>query len=288
MITVSEAKIVKNGEIELASESFGDAQRGTFLLIMGATASMVWWPDSLIERLTAAGYRVIRYDHRDTGQSSSNPLGTINYDVEELVGDAIAILDAYGVGTASLVGMSLGGLIAQIVALRYPARVRSLTLIAAEPVGLDYGAGEFSPDLMKHFGTMEHLDWGDRKQVAEFMLEIARLSAGSQPPFDPVAARARIDAELDHARSMQSAFNHAAMVGSLDPELVANNIVQPSLIIHGTEDPLIRPDAARTSAGAISGARTLWLKGRGHELIEDDMPSIAEAIVALDLGAAAK
>lgn len=274
-------KFVESGDVQIATESFGRAERGTILLIMGATASMVWWPDALIERLVAGGYRVIRFDHRDTGQSTTNAPGDVRYDVDDMAGDVEAILDGFDARSAHLVGLSLGGLLAQIVAQRAPERVLSLTLIAAEPLGIEYGAGEFSPDFMQHFGKMAELDWTDMQAVSDFMLEIARLSAGPGVPFDQVSAIRRIDAELDRTKSMQSAFNHAAIEGEIDPELSASQITQPTLVIHGTDDPLISVKAANRSAEAISGSELLLLDGRGHELIAQDVPEVADAILRL-------
>jgi pimeloyl-ACP methyl ester carboxylesterase len=134
-------RIVNANGVELCTESFGDPYQPAILLIMGAAASMLWWPDELCRRVAAAGRHVIRYDQRDTGWSTSYPPGQPGYSLDDLADDVIAILAAYGIERAHLVGMSLGGMLAQIIALKYPGRVSALTLIASSvfgPASSDY------------------------------------------------------------------------------------------------------------------------------------------------------
>lgn len=271
--------IIDGDDVKIATECSGTAIKGTIVLIMGATASMVWWPKSLVEQLESGGFRVIRYDHRDTGQSTTGAAGVVRYDVDNLASDLIAVLNAYEVEAAHLVGMSLGGLLAQIVALTEPARAQSLTLIAAEPLGVEYEGSGIPAKFMDHFGKMADLDWTNRKEIADFMLGIARLSAGSSPLFDGNSAKERISREIDHARNMQSAFNHSMIAGVLDPALQASQIKQPTLIIHGTADPLISMNAALQSNDCIAESSLMLLEGRGHELCERDGRMIAGAIL---------
>lgn len=272
-------RIVETRGVKLATESFGSPDKGTILLVMGATASMVWWPLSFCQALAAGGYQVIRFDLRDTGQSTTGQPGKVDYDVTELAHDLLAILNAYDARSAHVVGMSLGGMLIQIVALTQPDRVQTLTLIASEPVGMTYEAEGMSEDFIAHFATMEHLDWSDRTAVAAFMFRIAELSAGSAPPFDAGSARARIAKELDRTANIQSAFNHAQLAGKLDPALTAAGITQPVLVIHGTEDPIIAFAAAETLVAAIPDADLLTLDRRGHDLPLQDLPRIGDAIL---------
>ena len=240
---------------------------------------MVWWPSSLVEQLEAAGYQVIRYDHRDTGQSTTCAPGDVKYDVDDLVDDLIAVLDAYEITGAHLVGMSLGGLLAQIAALKQPTRIHSLTLIAAEPLGTDYNGAGIPNEFMSHFGKMADLDWTDQDAAEDFMLGVARLSAGTSSQFDEIYAKDRILREIAYARNMQSAFNHSMIAGSLDPSLRASQLEQPTLIIHGTADPLISVNAAIRSGECIEKSKVVLLDGRGHELTPDQVPIVAEAIL---------
>lgn len=274
-------RFVRNGEVELATEAWGAPERGTILLAMGATASMMWWPDRLMEALAAGGYQIIRFDHRDTGQSTSHALGDVRYGLSDLAGDLIAILDAYGVDAAHIVGMSLGGYLAQIVALEHPQRVGSLTLIASEPVGIEYQGAGVAPEFMAHFTTIADLDWRDDAAVLHFLLRIAELSAGSAVPFDRDAATRRIARELQRTDSMESAFNHSMIGGELGPDLTAAALSLPVLVIHGSKDPVISVSAAQTTVETITGSQLLILEGRGHELLERDIPRIADAVLKL-------
>lgn len=177
------SRLVRSAGAQLATEAFGTPERGTILLVMGATASMLWWPRALCESLAASGYQVIRFDHRDTGGSTTGAPGAPDYDLDALQDDLLAILDAYGVGAAHLVGMSLGGYLGQLLALHSPDRVASLVLLASEPLGgTGAAAAAISPEFMAHFSTMQGLDWSDRPAVRDFLLGIARLSAGPAGP----------------------------------------------------------------------------------------------------------
>jgi len=263
----------------LHTEAWGTDGRGTILLVMGATASMLWWPETLLERLAAAGYRVIRFDLRDTGQSTTGAPGQIDYALGDLVADLFAILDAYDAPVAHLVGMSLGGYLSQIAALQQPSRITSLTLIASEPVGIDYQGAGISEKFMAHFNAMAELDWSDRQAVAAFLIKSAELSAGWALEFDREATAARISRELDRTSSMASAFNHAMIAGELGPDVKADRLRLPVSMIHGSQDPVIAVAAARMLNDAIPGSQLIVLDGRGHEIAGADVPQIAEAIV---------
>jgi pimeloyl-ACP methyl ester carboxylesterase len=277
----TEQRMVPTDGAVLATEAWGEDVRGTMLLAMGATASMVWWPETLMLALAAGGYRVIRFDHRDTGRSTTSPPGEVAYDVHDLAEDLIAVLDAYGVEAAHLVGMSLGGYVGQIAALAHPERVATLTLIAAEPLGVAYAGEGLAPELIQHFGTMSALDWSDRREVTRFMLGIAELSAGPGRPFDRDASLARIELELSRTSSMHSAFNHAMLAGAVKPGLAVGDLRMPVLVIHGSDDPVISVRAAETTVASVRQAELLVLRGTGHELAEPDVPQIAQAILRI-------
>lgn len=267
-------------DVTLFSEAWGRPEKGTFLLAMGATASMVWWPDSLMLTLADGGYQAIRFDHRDTGRSTTGAPGEVGYDLDAMVGDLVAILDAYGVDKAHLAGMSLGGYVAQILALRQPERVLSLTLIASEPLGHDYEGVGISDEFMAHFGAMGDLDWTGRDAVRAFLLRIAELSAGSRPGFDAAAAQRRVETEMRRASNMQSAFNHS-MVGGEIGALDLAQVTQPVLVVHGSEDPIIALAAGQKIAEVARDSRMVTLEGRGHELLDTDVATIAAAMLEL-------
>ncbi|WP_153945047.1 alpha/beta fold hydrolase, partial [Acinetobacter baumannii] len=123
-------KMVKINDVEICTECFGNPDHPALLLIMGANASMIWWDDEFCEKLAAKGRYVIRYDNRDVGRSTFYEPGKIGYTIVDMVDDAAGILDAYNIPKAHVVGMSLGGMLAQILSLKYPNRVLTATMIA--------------------------------------------------------------------------------------------------------------------------------------------------------------
>jgi pimeloyl-ACP methyl ester carboxylesterase len=276
----STEKYVQIPDGQLYTRAMGSPVHGTILLAMGATASMVWWPIDLVEALARAGYRVIWFDQRDTGRSIFSPPGQPAYDVPDLAEDLIAILDAYEVPAAHLVGMSLGGLVAQIVALTHPDRVETITLFAAEPLGSAYDGEGMPLEIMDHFTGIATIDWESREAVTTFLLRIAELSAAPARPFDREAALDRIGRELDHTPSIRIAFNHALLAGEADPELKAQNIRQPTLVIHGAADPLIAVAAAKKTHDLIGNARLLILDDVGHEFSPAEVPVLSQSIIA--------
>lgn len=165
-------KVVRRDGVELATEAFGDdsgPQPPPILLMMGAPASMLWWPDQLCAKLAATGRIVIRYDNRDAGQSTTAPPGQPDYSLDDLAGDALAILDGYGIARAHLVGISLGRMLAQLVTLMRPERVASLTAIGSARFDEDDPTlPPMDPDLLEHFGGMATLDWSDRHAAVDF------------------------------------------------------------------------------------------------------------------------
>ena len=272
-------RMVRNGDIRLASQFLGNPNDPPLVLVMGATASMLGWPDEFCEVLAAEGFRVVRFDHRDTGGSTTVPPGETDYTVEDMASDIVAVMDAHGIETANLVGMSLGGLLSQIVALTHPERVRSLTLIASEPLGWD-GAPlpHISSAFMEHFGTVADLDWTDADAVTAFLVEIDRLSSGSGAPFDAGWSEDRARRVQARSGSVASMFNHATVASTEDWTGRFRDIGQPVLVIHGSEDPVLPLPNGQALRDGIEGADLLVLDGVGHELPERAWQPIAYAV----------
>lgn len=272
-------RTVRSQGVDIATEAFGDPGDPAVLLVMGATASMLGWPAAFCATLSHRARYVIRYDHRDTGLSTCLPLGRSAYDAEDMADDLLAVLDGYGLEKAHVVGMSLGGYLAQMVALEAPERVASLTLIASEPLGWE---GEplphIRPELLDHFGRLGHLDWTDAAAVEEFLFTIDRLSAGTT--FDAEGARARIRAVMARSPHLPSMFNHATIGLRHDWTGRFRNIRQPVLVIHGAADPVLPPDNGRALAEGIAVARFLSVPGLGHELPDEVLPSLVEILAA--------
>lgn len=260
-------------------EARGHPADPALVLVMGATASSRWWPQALLDGLAAQRRFVICYDSRDTGQSTTQPPGASVYVIEDLVQDLFSVMDGFDIGSADLMGMSLGGYIAQIAALTHPARIRSLTLFASEPLGWTGAPLPGMPDgFLDHFGGMASLDWSDAVAVSDFLLGIARLSAGTGAPFDAAASLHRIRAEMAGTPSMQSAFNHASLACRDDWSNRAQDIRQPTLVLHGSDDPLLPPANGQALAQTIPGARLVLLDGVGHELPDRALPRILTAL----------
>lgn len=259
--------MVASGTARLAVQSFGTPGNPALILVMGATASMLGWPESLCHKLADAGLHVLRFDHRDTGQSSTCPPGAPDYSVEDMAADVRSVMDAHALQRAHLMGMSLGGYLAQMVAVTDPQRVLSLALLASEPLGWD-GAPlpHISPVILDHFATLPALDWTDTAAAIEFLVQTERLMAGSGAPFDAVAARTNAAAILDRAVNPAAMFNHAALSSTKDWTAAFRRIACPSLVITGEDDPVLPPANARALAAGIPGAALHLLPGIGHEL----------------------
>jgi pimeloyl-ACP methyl ester carboxylesterase len=262
----------------ICSETFGRREDPAVLLIMGAMASMLWWPDEFCERLAGAGRFVIRYDNRDTGRSIGYEPGTATYTGDDLVADAVGVLDEHGVERAHVVGMSMGGGIAQIVALDHPDRVLSLTAISTSAIGESH-AGLPGPtaEYMKHAPSFDGLDWSDTRAVADLLVQDARALAGTRHPFDEAAARDLVTRDLERAIDPSRLANHETLGGDGGGRRVSDLQV-PLLVIHGSADPLLPHPHGVALAEAVPGATLVTIEGGGHELHENDWDQMLDAI----------
>jgi pimeloyl-ACP methyl ester carboxylesterase len=276
-------RIVEVGGVELCVETLGRPGDPAVLLIGGSSASMDWWEDEFCRRLVAGARFVIRYDHRDTGRSVSYEPGAPPYGVPDLAADAVGVLAVLGVARAHVVGISMGGGLAQLVALEHPDRVPSLTLIASAPAA----PGPDDPDLpamsnedAARFAEAAEPDWSDRAAVIDYGTHLARVSASRSRPFDERGMRELWGRVLDRTANVASNFtNHNVMEGGERTRDRLGEISVPTLVIHGTEDPVVPYGNGEALSRDIRGAKLLTVDGMGHELPGWAWDTVVAAIV---------
>ncbi len=256
--------------VELCVETFGEPADPTVLLIAGGAQSMVWWEAALCERIAESGRHVVRYDHRDTGRSTTSPVGAPAYTAEDLATDPLRILDALDVDAAHVVGMSMGGGIAQHLAVHHPARVRTLTLVSTSPEGPgddSNGLPPITPAVMATFTDPDpEPDWSDRAAVLRYRVDAERAYVGSLG-FDEERVRRLAAAELDRTHDMAASMtNHFLAEGGSSERDRLGSIAAPTLVLHGTDDPLFPLGHGEALAREIPGARLVPLPGVGHEI----------------------
>lgn len=272
-------KVIRSGNVALSAESFGNADDPAVLLIMGAMASGIWWPEEFCRALAAQGRFVMRYDHRDTGASVSSAPDESAYTVEDLADDAMRVLDGYGITAAHLVGMSLGGYLAQLLALKYSERVLTLALIASERLAsADPSLPGSDPAVAAYHDRAATLDWADRDAVVEYQVGAWRLLAGSRHRFDEELIRSIAGADFDRTPDLRTSFKHAALQDAHGWIDRMQEIRVPALIVHGTEDLVIPYAHALALHEALPQATLLTLEGTGHELPRGDWPVVVRAL----------
>jgi pimeloyl-ACP methyl ester carboxylesterase len=271
-------RMLRVNGVELCAEAFGDPADPPVLLVMGVGGSMLWWDEGFCRMLAGRGRFVIRYDHRDTGRSVTYPPGRPGYTGADLVADAVGVLDAYGIAAAHLVGVSAGGAFAQLLALEYPDRVRSLVLISTSPATPGDRALPPPTEAFTRFVTTAEVDWSDAASVVEYLVGYLRVLAGGRRPFDEAAARQLATREVGRARDFSAAQNHDAIPdGGLPPQPLSS-IAAPTLVVHGTADPMFPLEHGRALAREIPGARLLALPDAGHGVDRADWEAIVRAI----------
>jgi pimeloyl-ACP methyl ester carboxylesterase len=269
--------IEANG-VELCTETFGDPADPPVLLIMGMGGSMLWWDEGFCRLLADGGRFVIRYDHRDTGRSVAYPPGRPGYSSDDLVADAAGVLDAYGVGAAHVVGVSMGGAMAQLLALDFPDRVASVTLISTSVAVGSHTGLPFGSDALARFTATASVDWSDAASVTEYLVGYSRVLAGERR-FDADAGRDFVRRDISRARDFSAAQNHELLDDDGRVRGPLWSIAAPTLVIHGTADPMFPLAHGEALAAAIPGATLLPLEGAGHGVDRADWAAITLAIL---------
>jgi pimeloyl-ACP methyl ester carboxylesterase len=267
-------RFVDVGDVELCVESFGDPARPTLLLVSGAAESMDWWDIEFCERLADAGRHVIRYDHRDTGRSTTGKPMAPTYDGWQLARDCANLIETLAIGPVHLVGISMGGGIGQWIAVQQPQLLATLTLIstsAVSGVDRDLLPGP-SPDVRASFDSPPpDPDWADVRSYVDWVVAGQSTLAGKIALDEP---RLRALAATVHARSTDpaAANNHWLVVsGDSDDEgedkpIDARRIATPTLVMHGSDDPLFPLPHGRALAAAIPDATLVVIPGMGHQV----------------------
>jgi pimeloyl-ACP methyl ester carboxylesterase len=263
--------------VTICTESFGKQENPAVLLIMGAQSSMIWWEEEFCERLASSGRFVIRYDNRDVGRSTTYEVGQPTYSFEDMADDAIGVLDAYGVEKAHIAGMSMGGMLTQMIALRHPDRVLTVALIATSNFAADLPPME--QKVMDYFINAGTVDWTDKESAVLFILGRWKVLTGSKHRFDEKRILELTEVEWNRSTNMASMDNHGLLAGGESYLTRTSEISVPALIIHGTEDPIIPYVHGTNLANTIPNTTLLTLEGTGHELPYDEWEKIIKAIV---------
>lgn len=290
-------------DVKIWSEEFGAATDPPILLIMGSMSQGILWPEEFIDRLVAGGRRVIRYDHRDTGMSDTVDFATRPYTWEDVRDDVYRVLAAHGLESAHLVGHSAGGLLAQLVAVEQPHRVRSLTVISSSPLGSGEGRvlmrallgdpqplgslPEPAPEFVTFYRTlMSAPPPADRRTRIASMVAEQRVLHGTGLAFDETAARELQERIHDRARDLSAATNHrlaAAAHPDFEPTGALPRIQAPTLVVEGSHEP-VKPGHGAVIAEQIPGARLQIIAGMGHTLPPQVHEELATAVLEHTIG----
>ena len=286
------AKAAANG-IEIEYETLGDPRGRPLLLIVGLADQLIHWDDALCEELVARGHYVIRFDNRDSGLSTKldgpspapAPQGQKAppaYSLDDMADDAIGLLDALGLDKAHLCGASMGGMIAQCAAIRNPSRVLSLTSVYSTTGNRSLPPPD--PEVMDVLLTPAPLD---REGYVEYMVLFIRMTTGKGFPFDEAYARLISRRAYDRSFCPEgTARQLRAIATQIDRRQALASLRVPSLVVQGTDDPLVSVEAGRDLAGAIPGASLMLIEGMGHDLAcGGAWPAIVEALAAHTLHA---
>lgn len=263
--------------VELCYETFGDAGAPPMVLIMGLGTQMIAWPDELCSDLAARGYLVIRFDNRDVGRSTHftrlrapDPLRTIlgrarpPYSLDEMASDVVGLMDALSLESAHVVGASMGGFIAQLIATSYPTRVRSLALIMTSTGSRLVGHPKAR--LATRLANRRPARLG-RDEAIALVLDVARAIGSSGYPFDEAHLSGLAGRAYDRSYD-PGGFSRqlSAILAQKDRTRALRRVAVPTVVVHGLADPLVGVSGGRALARAIPGARFVGLAGMGHDL----------------------
>jgi len=287
-------RLAKVGDVELCWQSFGDEGAPVILLVMGLGAQMIVWEDGFCERLAARGFRVVRFDNRDIGRSSrinapAIPLSQAMaerkpgeklkapYLLKDMAADTIGLLDHLGVGRAHIVGASMGGMIAQEIAIHWPKRVATLTSIMSTT-----GDPRLPPPKPEALAVLMAPPPKTRDEFIEANAHAWRVFRGHGFPEEEPRDTARARRAADRGLSPEGAARQLlAVYASGSRKSTLPSVNAPTLVIHGADDPLVPIEAGKDTAASIPGAKLLVIQRMGHALPQAVWPTIIDAVVSL-------
>lgn len=282
--------------IDIEHEIDGPDGAPAALLIMGLAQQLTFWPPAFVEALNAAGYRTVRFDNRDIGKSgridgrkAPNPIlqllgsiagirGVAPYSLEDMAADSMALLDALQIDKAHIIGVSMGGMIAQILAAKYPDRVKTLTAIMSSTNNLALPRAR--PEITRALLTPPKKG-ASKDDVLDRSVRFWRMIGTKNSGTTDAELRARIEASYDRSHNPAGIRRQLAAIIDLgDLRRFTRKITAPSLIIHGSEDPLSPPTGSIDIAKNIDGARLELIDGMGHDLPKKYLPMVSAMIAA--------
>lgn len=270
-------RTVQADGVALYTEDFGDPGDPPVLLISGGATQSIGWSDELIGALVAGGRHVIRYDNRDVGLSTCVDFEAAPYTLADMAADAVAVLDAYGIERAHLVGPSMGGMIAQQVAIDHPERVLTITSMCSSPAGASSSRAIFglpplddlpppTPEFLQAIGASLLNPPTTLEERIDSDVNAARTLTGTYAPFDEDHLRSLFRRSYERAVDPDAAANHARMATTTpDRRPALASVTAPTLVIHGTEDPVFPYEHGVAQAETMPNAVLHTIEGLGHE-----------------------
>lgn len=275
--------------IDIAYEGFGSCDAPPVILIMGVAAQMIHWPDAFCQTLVGRGLQVIRFDNRDAGHSThmtsapradlpatlAGDLSSVSYTLSDMADDVVGLMDALGIENAHVVGASMGGQIAQTIAIEHPDRVRTLTSMMSTTGNRT--VGQTAPEILKElFAGPPAVT---RDDVIQQFVKAIRLVGSPAYPSDQNEIAARAGLAYDRSHDPLGVVRQAvATVASGDRTERLRHLRMPTLVIHGLADRMCDPSGGRAIAEAIPGAELVLIEGMGHNLPSGLQPEVAARI----------
>ena len=286
------ATAVLDTDIELIYDTFGNSSEAPLLLIQGLSWQMVMWDEEFCEMLAQRGYFVIRFDNRDIGQSThmdnagipsiariiadltaGKPV-EVPYLLSDMAGDSFGLLDHLGISSVHLAGISMGGMIGQIMALKNPARVRSLTSMSSTT-----GAPDLPPPTLEALQVISTPPPTDREGFTTSFLAMWRIMNGTTFPVDEGRVLRYAEVTFDRGVSLAGVARQIAAINASGSRREAlKSLTVPMLVIHGSADPLLRVECGIDTANSVPGAKLKIIDGMGHALPVPVWQEIIDAI----------